>query len=545
MSNSYDAIIIGAGHNGLVCGSYLAKAGLKVCLVERQPFVGGAAISREVWPGYKVSVASYWMSLLQPKIMLDLELLENGVEVITVPPSFHPFENGKSLLYWPEDAQFIGEVRRFSENDAKNYPKFVAHMNELMPFVRRLLFETPVDPTTGRLKDLKRAAELVWRMRDIGSRAHDIIELLTMNAHDYLRRWFESDEMLAAFGSYTAGSSDGIGPKSPASAFVLVRPLLRESTTRAGGGGLVKGGMGAISEALLRVATKHGAEIITGHAVKKVDIQNGRACGVVLDDGRSISAKVVISNTGAGLTYLDLIGRENLSEDVIGKIERFKTHSYAFKINLATKSLPRWASYDKRRLNEPNPGSVTIAESIAELEESFAETQKGGLSKTPYLWITTPSAFDDSIAPEGKHVVQIMGGHVPYHPRSGDWDDATRSELLDIVVGQICRYAPGFESEVLHAQVLTPPDIEKMFAMAGGHVHHGRMSLDQIFSRRPIAGFADHRTPIKGMYMCGAVTHPGGGVTGVPGHNAAREILGDLGLSFPARSKRYASCANL
>ncbi len=543
MAANFDAVIIGAGHNGLVCGSYLAKAGLRVCFVERQPFVGGAAISREVWPGYKVSVASYWMSLLQPKIMLDLQLRENGVEVISVPPSFHPFQSGESLIYWPDDSRFIEEVRRFSESDARNYPKFVAHMNGLMPFVRRLLFETPVDPTTGRIKDLRRAAALVWRMCDIGSRAHDVLELLTISAYDYLRRWFESEEMLAAFGSYTAGSADGIAPKSPASAFVLVRPLIRESTTPAGGGGLVRGGMGSISEALLRVATKHGAEVITGQKVEKVDIRNGQACGVVLGDGQTIPAKIVISNTGARATYLDLIGRENLSEDVIGKIERFKTHSYAFKINLATKSLPRWTAYDNRRLNEPNPGSITIAESISELEDSFADAQRGRLSKTPYLWITTPSAFDETVAPEGKHVVQIMGGHVPYSPHGGEWDDSMRNELLGIVVGQICRYAPGFDTEVLHAQILAPPDIEKMFAMAGGHVHHGRMSLDQIFARRPIAGFADHRTPIKGMYMCGAATHPGGGVTGVPGHNAAREILDDLGLSFPARSKRYSSAA--
>jgi len=541
VKNTYDAIIIGAGHNGLVCACYLAKAGLKVCVIERQPFVGGAAISREVWPGYKVSVASYWMSLLQPKIMLDLDLLENGVEVIPVPPSLHPFDSGKCLLYWPDDERFIEEIRQFSDRDAEAYPKFVAHMNGLMPFVRRLMFETPVDPTTGRIKDLALAASLLWRMRDIGSRAHDVLELLTMSAHDYLRRWFESEEMMIVFGCYTAGASDGLGPKSPASAFVLVRPLLRESTTRAGGGGLIKGGMGEISEALARVASRLGADIITGHSVRKVDIQNGVARGVVLDDGRTIAAKTVVSNTGARLTYLDLIGRDHLPEDVAGKIERFKTDSYAFKINLATASLPRWTAYDDRRLNERNPGSITIAESVAELEDCFMDAQRGRLSKTPYLWITTPSAFDDTVAPEGKHVVQIMGGHVPYKPVGEAWSDTTRKELLDIVVAQICRYAPGFDSEVLHAQILAPPDIETMFAMAGGHVHHGRMSLDQIFARRPIAGFANYRTPIKNMYMCGAVTHPGGGVTGVPGHNAAREVLSDLGLALPASAKRYAS----
>ena len=539
MSNNYDAVIVGAGHNGLVCASYLAKAGMKVCLVERQPFVGGAAISREVWPGYRVSVASYWMSLLQPKIMLDLGLMENGLEVINVPPSFHPFENGKSLVYFPDEERIVREIAQFSQNDASNYPKFLAHMNGLMPFVRQLLFETPVDPSTGRFKDLARTAELVWRMRDIGSKAHDILELLTMSAYDYLRRWFESEEMLAALGSYTAGAAEPMSPRTPASAFVLVRPMIRDNTTRAGGGGLVKGGMGSISEALFQVAIKHGAEVVTGHSVKKVIIENGRARGILLDDGRTINAKVVVSNTGAKITYLDLIGKENLPPEVVEKVERFNTTSFAFKINLAANALPRWTSYDSRGLNEPNPGSATIVESTAELDSSLTEAQRGKLSRTPYLWITTPSAFDKTVAPEGKHVVQILGGHVPYAPNGGDWNDATRQELLNIVLGQINRYAPGFDKEVEHAQILAPPDIERMFAMAGGNVHHGRMTLDQIFMRRPLAGFADHRTPIKSMYMCGAVTHPGGGVTGVPGHNAAREILKDMKLSFPATSSGY------
>jgi len=530
----YDAVIIGAGHNGLVCASYLAKAGVKVCLVERQPFVGGAAISREVWPGYKVSVASYWMSLLQPKIMLDLDLLNNGVEVISVPPSFHPFENGKSIVYWPDENRFLQEIAQFSAKDAENYPRFTAHMADLIPFVRRLLFETPPDPTTGRVKDLGKTMALAWRMKDIGGRVYDLWDMLTLSAYDYLRRWFESDEMLTALGSYASGAAGYISPKAPGSAYVLARPLMRDNTTAAGGGGLVRGGMGSISEALYRVATKLGAEVITGHTVAKVDIQNGQACGVVLDDGRRIEAGIVISNTGAKATYLNLIGPEHLSPEVAGQVQRHRTDSIAFKINLATKSLPRWTAYDARRLNQPNPGSVTLAENMDELEEAFSMARNGDMARRPYLWITTPSAFDPTVAPDGKHVVQIMGGHVPYKLRGRDWSEETRKELLDIVLAQISRYAPGFESEVLHAQILTPPDIESMFAMAGGHVHHGEMSLDQVFFRRPIAHYADYRTPVKNMYLCGVACHPGGGVTGVPGHNAAREILADLGKKFPA-----------
>ena len=530
---SYDAVIIGAGHNGLVCAAYLAKAGIKTCLIERQPFVGGAAITREIWPGYKVSVASYWMSLLQPKIMLDLDLLNNGVEVISVPPSFQPFTSGKGIVYWSDDERFRRELAQFSEKDAEAYPKFMAHMNGLVPFVRRLLFETPVDPTTGRIKDIGKTLGLAWRMRDMGGRVYDLWDLLTLSANDYLKRWFESDEVLTAFGCYASGSAGYISPKTQGSAYVLARPMMRDNTTAAGGGGLVRGGMGSISEALLRVATRNGAEVITGRTVAKVNIHEGRATGIVLDNGEVISSNTVISNAGAKATYLDLIGRDNLKEDVVDRVERFRTDSIAFKINLATANLPRWTAYDERRLNEPNPGAVTIAENSDELEDAFYSARNGDMAKRPYLWITTPSAFDKSVAPEGKHVVQIMGGHVPYKLRKGEWNDVTRNELLKIVLDQICRYAPGFEKEVLHAQILAPPDIEKMFAMTGGHVHHGEMSLDQVFFRRPIAHYADYRTPIAGLYMCGAACHPGGGVTGVPGHNAAREILRDLSKSFP------------
>ncbi|MBX5173331.1 NAD(P)/FAD-dependent oxidoreductase [Rhizobium sp. NZLR1b] len=531
----FDVIVIGGGHNGLVCACYLAKAGLKVCVVERQPFVGGAAISREVWPGFTISVASYWMSMLQPKIMLDLRLQENGVEVISVPPSFHPFDSGKSIVYWPDEQRFVEELAQFSKKDAANYPKFAAHMADIIPYIRRLMFETPVDPMTGKIKDITKAMSLAWRLRDIGARVYDIWDLLTLSADDYLRRWFESDEVLTAFGSYASGSAGLISPKTQGSAYVLARPYMRDNSTSAGGGGLIKGGMGSISEALLRVAKAHGVEVLTGEKVRKVDISNGKAVGVELESGPHLIAKTVVSNAGAKMTYFDLIGTEHLSDAVKGQVERHRTKSIAFKINLACNALPRWTAYDSRRLNEPNPGSVTLAENSGELEDAFHTAQNGEMAKHPYLWITTPSAFDETVAPEGKHVVQIMGGHVPYKLNGREWDETTKKELLDIVIDQICRYAPGFEKEVLHAQILTPKDIEEMFAMVDGHVHHGEMSLDQVFFRRPIQHYADYRTPISGMYMCGAACHPGGGVNGVPGHNAAREILRDLGKAFPAK----------
>lgn len=534
----FDVVIVGAGHNGLVCACYLAKAGLKVGMIERQPFVGGAAISREVWPGYRVSVASYWMSQLQPKIMLDLGLHEHGVEVVPAGPSFQPFESGKSLVFWADEKRMVEEVAQFSRKDAENYPKFMRHLEGLMPFVRRLLFETPVDPSTGRIKDLAKAMGLAWRMRDIGGRIYDLWDILTLSADEYLRRWFESEEMLVAFGSYTSAAGGAAGPRSGASAYALLRPTVRDNTTVAGPSGLVRGGMGTITEALLRVANKLGVEVVTGQIVRKVDIKEGKACGISLDDGTYVAADAVVSNAGAKMTYFDLIGKEHLTEEVIAGIAHYRTKGLLYKINLSCNALPRWTAYDNRRLNEPNPGSITIAENVDEVEEAFRAAHAGAMAPRPYLWITTPSAFDDTVAPKGKHVVQILGGHAPYQLKGRAWDATARQELLAITLKQICRYAPGFDKDVIDAQILTPKDIEDMFWLVGGHVQHGELTLDQIFFRRPIAHYADYRTPVKGMYICSASTHPGGGVTGVPGHNAAREILSDLGRRFPA-AKRY------
>ncbi len=525
----FDAVIIGAGHNGLVCAAYLAKAGLKVCAIERRPVVGGPVLSEEIWPGYKISVASFWMSLLQPKIMIDLDLRRHGIEVVETPPGFQPFADGRCLVFWPDTARMVEEIRRFSAADAEAYPRFVAHMQRLMPYLRRLLFETPVDPTTGKFKDIAKAMTFAWRFRDIGGHLYDIWDLLTLSAYDFLRRWFESETVLAAFGSYASGSGGYISPKTPGSAYVLARPLLRDPDTAAGPGGLVRGGMGAIAKALLRAAVEAGATVLTDRDVVQIDITDGRARGVTLADGEAILSGIVIANADAKSLFLRLIDRKWLSEDIVSAAQRIRTESNCFKINLAARALPRWTSYDARRLNNPDPGSITIAENLEELESAFESARHGRMAERPYLWILTPSAFDATVSPSGQHVLSVFGGHVPYRLKDRDWDDAARMELYSIVMRQICRYAPGFDEYVTHKQILVPPDLERLFSLPGGHVHHGELSLDQIFFRRPMAHYADYRTPIANLYMCGASTHPGGGVTGVPGHNAAREILKDMG----------------
>jgi phytoene dehydrogenase-like protein len=530
----YDAVIVGAGHNGLVCGAYLAKAGLRVCALERRHAIGGPAVTEEVWPGYRVSVASFIMTLLQPKVMLDLELQKFGLEVIELPPTLQPFPDGSRLIFWSGMERMQGEIARFSRRDAEAYPRYVSHMEGLMPILRRLLFEIPVDPTSGRPRDLARTATLLWRFRDVGSKLYDIWDLLTLSAHDFLSRWFESEHMLAALGSYASGSGGNIGPKSPGSAYVLARPLLRDQTTAAGPNGLVRGGMGSIAQAIARSGARYGLETRTAAEVKRVVVEEGRATGVELASGEAIRARVVIANASAKTTFLKLLPPDLLPDGFARDIRHYRTESTAFKINLAAEQPPRFTAFEAENPGFAYPGAIVIAPSVDRLERILATAKSGQMPAEPYLWMMVPTLFDATLAPPGKHVVSILGGHVPYRLRDREWDDEAREDLFRMVMRALHEYAPGFSNSVTHKQVLTPVDLERLFDLPGGHVHHGDMSVDQIFCKRPAPHFADYRSPIPGLYQCGASTHPGGGVTGVPGHNAARVVLRDLGRR-PAR----------
>ncbi|MBC3924195.1 NAD(P)/FAD-dependent oxidoreductase [Pseudomonas lurida] len=525
--SQFDAVIVGAGHNGLVCAAYLAKAGKKVCVVERRNIVGGAALTEELWPGFHLSVASYWMSLMQPKIMLDLDLLKYGVEVIPTPPGIHPFQDGSVVTHWSDVDRMCAEIRRYSDKDADVYPAYVEHMKKLVGHLRKLLFEVPIDIATGKVKDLTKSAALLWRMKAAGPMFYDIWDLLTLSCHDFLRRWFESPQVLTMFGCYTSGSGGNIGPMVPGTAYVLARPYLRDGNTKAGPGGLVKGGMGALVNAIKQACLDHGVTIRCSAPVKEIVVKDKRAAGVRLESGEVIHAKSVVSNANAKTLFLRLLKPQDLPPAVIDAVKRIRTKASTFKINMALSGLPKWQGL--KASDNQTPGSITIAENLEELQTAFESAQHGEMAKHPYMWILTPSVFDPTAAPEGKHTMSLLGGHVPYALRDGrPWDETTKEELFNIVVNQIERYAPGFRELVLHKQVLVPSDLEAMFDLPDGHVHHGELSIDQIFFRRPIAHYADYRSPIAGLYQCGASTHPGGGVTGVPGHNAAQVILSEI-----------------
>lgn len=528
-SQDYDAVIVGAGHNGLVCGAYLARAGLKVVALDRRDRIGGAAVSEEVWPGFHVSVASFVMVLLQPKVMLDLELQSFGMTVIPVPPAMQTFPDGRVLIFQPDETAFQAELARFSPTDAARYPAYAEHMRGLAAILRRIVFEVPIDPAIRSLADFRRCVSFAWRFRDVRERFHDLWDLMTLSAHDYLRRWFQSPEILAAFGSYASGSGGNLSPRSAGSAYVLSRPFLRDTTTAAGGNGLVQGGMGQVSEAIARSGARFGLETRTGAGVAEILIEGGRACGVRLESGEVIRARRVISNASAKITFGKLVAPEHLPEDFVAEIARFRTESTCYKINLAVEEPPRFPAFEEAGTGHAYPGGITICPDLEGLETAFDAAKHGEMAEDPYLWLTVPSMFDSTIAPKGKHVVSILGGHVPYTLRDRPWDEAAKEQLYRITVDAIARHAPGFGNGVIGKQVLTPPDLERLFALPGGHVHHGEMSFDQVFFKRPARHHADYRSPVAGLYQCGASAHPGGGVTGTPGHNAAHVILGELG----------------
>ncbi len=522
---SYDALIIGAGHNGLVCGAYLARSGMKVLVLERRPLIGGACVTEEVWPGYKVSTASYVMALLQPKVILDLELARYGYEVLKPPPLFQPFPDGRSLTFWDEEAKTCAEIAKFSAKDAAAYPLFRRHMRQLAPIMREIIWDTPFNVST-QPRDLLAAARFLWRKRGFVGQFYQIYDLLTLSAYDVLSQWFESDEIRAALGFYATGGGGSASLRTPGTGYVLLRPLVRDHETAAGTWGFVRGGMGAISDAIARSGAAHGMEVRTDAEVSRLLVENGRAAGVVLASGEEIRARRVAANASARTTFTRLVDPALLPEGFTHAISGLRARGSVYKVHLALDDLPRFSAFDASAAGFPYPAQVRIGPTIDYLERSFDPAKYGDYARQPFMIAMTPTAVDDTLAPPGQHFMSIMAGHAPYDLRGG-WTDAAREAIGDAVVGTLEAYAPGIGDLVRHRHIYTPADLERVFDLPGGHVHHAEISADQMFMRRPAPGFADYRTPVPGLYLCSSSVHPGGGVTGVPGHNAAREIIHD------------------
>jgi phytoene dehydrogenase-like protein len=520
-----DVVIIGGGHNGLACAAYLAKAGLDVLVVEKRDVLGGAAATEEPWPGYRVSSASYVVSLMPPQVVRELDLKRHGYEVsIITPDYFVPFPDGTSLTLWGDVERDAAAIARFSQDDAEAYVAFDRYFDHVARLLKDLLF---VVPPNMNLRDLPKWAATAGRFRRWSGRdVHETVRLFTMSAADFLDEWFEDERVKGALATQ-AIIGGWCGPMTPGSAYVLMHHWIGEVDGHAGAWGWVKGGMGGISSAMARAAQAAGAEVRTDAEVDRVAITaSGRAVGVSLADGSLVRSQRVVSSAHPVTTYRDLIGDERLPGDVVRDVRRYRTRSGSVKLNVALSELPTFPSWDQE--GDLHRGLAAVSPTIEYLERAWDDAKYGRMSEHPYVEVVFPTAHEpEGLAPKGKHLMLAFSQYGPYELREGSWEDGGREEFGRRVLKALGEFAPSLEDAVEQLEVLTPRDIEARFGLLGGNIMQGELTPDQLFSFRPIPGHGDYRTPIAGMYLCGSGTHPGGGVMGVPGRNAASVILRD------------------
>lgn len=521
----YDVIVVGGGHNGLVCGTYLAKAGKKVCVVERRELVGGACVTEELWPGFKADTAAQVQGWLQPRIILELELQKFGYDVIEPPPMLHQIGDGAPTVLWGDPEQLSKEFSRHSPADAIAYPRYQQHLKRVAPAFRALLWQTPPRVDARSFSEWLELIKFGLRNRAMLGSFHDIYEILTMSAYDYLSRWFESDAMKTILGYYPAGAAGmSVSIHTPGTAYFLLRAFMRDNGTPAGGSGIVRGGMGAISEAILASGRRHGMTVLTGSAVAQIVTRNGRACGVVLENGQEFQAGIIAANAPAKIVFSKLVRQEELPDGFQRDIAGAHSQSTSFKINVAMSGLPEYRSIGETGFPGTFPTRLTLAPSVAYMDRAYYDMCRGEIAEKPFLSIQVSSLVDPGMAPAGSHIVSLYGGHVP-GPSVLPHDDETRSLVTRRALETVETFAPGFTERVIDSRTFLASDYERILGLPGGSPHHTDMSLDQMFLRRPSRQYSNYHTPIRGLFLCGASSHPGGGVSGVPGHNAAKVIL--------------------
>jgi len=526
-----DVVVIGGGHNGLVCAAYLAAANLKVTVLERRGVVGGAAVTEEFHPGFRNSVAAYTVSLLNPKVIRDLDLPRHGLRVVERKLSnFLPLDDTRYLKVGAGKTE--QEVAKFSARDAARLADYAERLDIIADVLRDLVLETPPNVTAGSwleaLPELLRSARLGRRIArlDMPMR-RELLDLFVKSAGDYLDAWFESEPIKAAYGF------DGIvgnyaSPYSAGSAYVLLHHVFGEVNGRKGAWGHALGGMGAISQAMSRAAAERGVEIRTSSPVREVIVEGGRAVGAVLENGDAIRARCVASNLNPKLLFGSLIDASVLERTFRERMANWRCGSGTFRMNVALSELPDFRVLPGREAAEHHTSGIIMAPSLAYMDRAYLDAKAGGWSRRPIVEMLIPSTLDDSLAPAGQHVASLFCQHVaPSLPDGASWDDH-RDAVADVMIDLVNQHAPNFKASVLGRQIMSPLDLERTFGLIGGDIFHGALSLDQLFSARPMLGFGDYRGPLPGLYMCGSGTHPGGGVTGAPGHNAAREIIADF-----------------
>ena len=520
-------IIIGAGHNGLITASYLAKAGLKPLVLERRGVAGGACVTEEFHSGFRASTLAQTTGPLSPQVLKDLQLERRGLEFIKPTVRvFAPHSDGHSICVYEDAQRTAGELTQVSAKDAQNYPDFVSTFARIGRALAPLLRMTP--PNIDRLSkgELWDLGKLGLAIRGLGKKdEYRLLRYGPMAVADLTAEWFETELLRATvaargiFGAFAGPWSAGT------SAALLLQAATDEHTIQPST--FVKGGMGALSQALAKVATDAGAEIRTNADVASVSVKDGKAVGVVLTSGEEIAARAVISNADPRTTFLKLIDPAEFDPSALNKIRNYRAKGAVTKVHLALSVLPQFSSLSNGDSNEKLSGHIHIGPDIDYLERAFDAAKYGDMSPQPYLDITIPSLTDQSLAPAGAHVMSIHAQFAPYLLKDGDWN-SRREELGDNVVNELSNYAPKLKESIVGRHVITPLDLEETYGLSGGHIHHGEMAVDQLFAFRPLIGWARYRTPIDGLYLCGAGTHPGGGVTGMPAMNAAREIMKDL-----------------
>jgi phytoene dehydrogenase-like protein len=528
----YDVVIIGGGHNGLACACYLAAAGLSVKVLERRSIVGGAAVTEEFHPGFRNSTASYTVSLLNAKVIKDLKLASHGLRIVE-----RPLANFLPLSGKPGDYLKIGgglaatqaDVARYSERDAERLPAYYAMLEEAAQVLRTLTLETPPN-AGGGMRELLPALKSMQAVRRLGLRAQrNLLALFAKSAGDLLDAWFESAPLKAAFG-FDAIVGNFASPYAAGSAYVLLHHVFGEVNGKPGQWGHAIGGMGAITQAMAAEAAARGVSISCDAAVARLAVKDGRATGVTLADGREIVARAVAANVNPKLLFLDLIEPQHVDADFLQRMRQYRCASATLRMNVALSALPEFSCLPEAGLKGGihHQSGIIMAPSLAYMEHAWFDARTGAMAAEPIVEMLIPSTVDDSLAPAGMHVASLFCQHFnPELAEGKTWDDL-RETAADRVIETVNRYAPNFKASVLGRMTLTPLDLERRFGLVGGDIFHGALSLDQLFSARPVLGNANYRMPVAGLYLCGSGAHPGGGVSGLPGHNAAREIVRDF-----------------
>jgi phytoene dehydrogenase-like protein len=526
-----DVVIVGGGHNGLVCAAYLAAAGLKVTVLERRAVVGGAAVTEEFHPGFRNSVAAYTVSLLNPKIIRDLDLPRHGLRIVERKlANFLPLDESTYLKVGA--GQTAREVAKFSPRDAERLSAYGERLDVIADVLRDLVLQTPPNVTAGgwlqALPEMLRGARQAKRIAklDLPMR-RELLDLFVKSAGDYLDSWFESAPIKAAYG-FDGVVGNYASPYAAGSAYVLLHHVFGEVNGKKGAWGHAIGGMGAITQAMAKAAAARGVEIRVGSPVREVLVEGGRAVGVVTEKGEAIRARSVASNLNPKLLYGSLLDSSVLPQDFRERIAHWRCGSGTFRMNVALAELPDFKALPGRTAADHHTAGIIMAPSLSYMDQAYLDAKAGGWSKRPIVEMLIPSTLDDSLAPPGQHVASLFCQHVaPVLPNDASWD-THREEVADVMIDLVNIHAPNFKASVLGRQIMSPLDLERTFGLIGGDIFHGALSLDQLFSARPMLGHGDYRGPLKGLYMCGSGTHPGGGVTGAPGHNAAREIIADF-----------------